>query len=267
MNQELFSLLVREQKNTERILNSLSKELKRLPGGRLEVTKTGGKYIQFIRVNCVDGVVKRKYIRKKEISLAQQLAQKEYDLKVKREAESLLEKITDMTEVMKQHDLENVYLRETTDRRALITPVIPGDEQFIEEWYESHPGNGNTYEMITSYTTLRGEKVRSKSEKMIADAYYTAEIPYVYEPALHLRSGKTLYPDFAVLNVAKRRTLYHEHFGLMDDDEYRSSCIRKMRRYNDSGFWAGDTMIYTFEGEDAPFDQDELERIIEEFLK
>ena len=267
MNQELYSLLERERNITERILDLVIKELKRLPEGRLEISKAGGKYRQFVRVCCDDGVLTKQYIRKKELGLAMQLAQKEYDLRVKNEAETLQKILVNTMELLKEHDIEKIYLQESDARRALLTPVIPNDEQFIEEWYESHPGGSNSFEMCTSYVTLRGEKVRSKSEKMIADAYYSAEIPYVYEPALHLRSGKTLYPDFAVLNVSKRRTMYHEHFGLMDDEEYRSSSIRKMRRYNDGGFWSGDTMIYTFEGQDAPFDQDELERIIEEFLK
>lgn len=267
MNQELYSLLAQEKKNTERILSLVAKELKRLPDGRLEVSRTGGKYQQFIRVRNAGGVSTRQYISKKEVGLAQQLAQKEYDVRVKRAAETMREQIENAMASLKQYDIEKIYLEETETRRKLVTPVISSDEQFIAEWYESHPGNSNTFDMITSYVTMRGEKVRSKSEKIIADAYYTAEIPYVYEPSLHLRSGKTLYPDFAVLNVARRKTFYHEHFGLMDDEEYRSSCVRKMRRYNDSGFWGGNPMIYTFEGEDAPFDQDELERIIEAFLR
>ena len=267
MNQELYALLAMEEKETERILRRVEKELKKLPDGRLEVSQTGGKYKQFIRVRQEDGVTRRTYIPKKEIRIAEQLAQKEYDIRVRSAAKKLKAVLAETVEALKSCDIAGLYEATMPARRRLIIPTILSDEQYIAEWYETHPGGGNSHDMITSYTTLRGEKVRSKSEKMIADAYFAAEIPYVYEPALHLRSGKTLYPDFAVLNISKRRTLYHEHFGLMDDEEYRSRCIRKMRKYNDSGFWCGDTMIYTFEGEDAPFDQDELERIMEEYLR
>ncbi|MBO7403146.1 MAG: hypothetical protein J6U10_09175 [Lachnospiraceae bacterium] len=267
MKRELFELIDREKKEAERLARLAEKELKKLPMGRLEVRTVRKKYIQYTGIIEDNGKTVKRYIRKKNIRLAQQLAQREYDTKLVRAVEQLSKALSEVIEVLECCDPEQIYLRETEARRALITPAIPSDEQFIAEWYGDHPGSSNSYEMATTYTTLRGEKVRSKSEKMIADAYYAAEIPYVYEPSLHLRSGKTLYPDFAVLNVAKRRTLYHEHFGLMDDDDYRSSCIRKMRKYNDSGFWSGNTMIYTFEGEDAPFDQDELERIIEEYLR
>ena len=267
MKRELFDLIDREKKEADQLVRRVEKELKRLPAGRLEVRTVRKKYIQYTGITEVNGKMVKRYIRKKNIRLAQQLAQREYDVKLVRAVGQLSKVLGDAIEVLEHCDPELVYLGETEARRVLITPVISSDKQFIEEWYETHPGGGNSHDMITSYTTLRGEKVRSKSEKMIADAYFAAEIPYVYEPALHLRSGKTLYPDFAVLNISKRRTLYHEHFGLMDDEEYRSRCIRKMRKYNDSGFWCGDTMIYTFEGEDAPFDQDELERIMEEYLR
>ena len=267
MNRELIALLEGEQKKTVAILGRVKKEMKRMPDGRLEVSKTGGKYRQYIRVLHDKGTLKRKYIGKKEIGLAQRLAQKEYDEKLRCVAETLVDTLSNLAEALKQYDIEKVYAEESEARRELIIPVIPNDEQFIRGWYEEHPGNGNSYEMITSYTTLRGEKVRSKSEKMIADAYYTASIPYVYEPALHLRTGRTVYPDFAVLDTVRRRTMYHEHFGLMDDEEYRVGCIRKIRSYNDAGLWSGETMIYTFEGGEVPFDQEELERMIEKYFR
>ncbi|MBQ1852615.1 MAG: hypothetical protein II134_02110 [Lachnospiraceae bacterium] len=267
MNQTLFNLLSIEKKNTERLLSRAEKEHKRLPDGVLEARLIKNKYPQFVQVKTIDGKRVSNYIPKKNRKLAEQLAQKAYDRKVMDSAKKLAKALGAAVEAIQRDDLEQIYLREGKTRRNLITPHIPTDEQFVEQWYAEHPSGKNPFPMATSYTTLRGEEVRSKSEKMIADTYYTEGIPYVYEPALHLANGKTIYPDFAVLSVRDRKTRYHEHFGMMDDEEYRIRTIVKMREYNVNGFWPGNNIIFTFEGELIPFDQNELARIIEEFFR
>ena len=54
---------------------------------------------------------------------------------------------------------------------------------------------------------------------------------------------------------------------MMDDDEYRQNAILKIREYNRNGYTAGERMIYTFEGENCPFSQDELDRLIRDLLR
>ena len=68
--------------------------------------------------------------------------------------------------------------------------------------------------------TLRGERVRSKSEAMIADTLYRLKIPYKYECPLTIRrktgtsrNTKTIYPDFTCLNVRLRQEFVWEHFN------------------------------------------------------
>ncbi|MEE3440399.1 MAG: hypothetical protein VZR07_10670, partial [Ruminococcus sp.] len=50
------------------------------------------------------------------------------------------------------------------------------------------------------FETQRGEIVRSKSEVIIADALYYANIPYHYEKPIKV-GDRVIYPDFTVLNV------------------------------------------------------------------
>ena len=266
MNLSLFELLNLEQKKAERLLSRAEKEFKRLPDGYLEARLTKSKYPQYVQIKTVNGERIAHYIPKKNHKLAEQLAQKCYDRKIIDSARKLASALRVASEAIQQNNLERMYLEESEIRRKLITPLIPTDEQFIAQWYEEHPSGKNDYPMATNYVTLRGETVRSKSEKMIADTYYTEGIPYVYEPALRLSNGKTVYPDFAVLSIRERKTWYHEHFGMMDDEEYRIRTIVKMREYNAHGFWPGDSIVFTFEGELIPFDQNELARIIKEFF-
>ena len=172
-----------------------------------------------------------------------------------------------MQSILERLDVNQVYLSETEERKRLIHPILPTDDEYIAQWYEKYKGGQNPFRMDNPIETLRGEFVRSKSEKMIADMYYMANIPYVYEPGLALDDGRILYPDFAVLNISERKTFYHEHFGMMDDAEYCSNAIEKMRMYSTHGFWQGENMIYTFEGRDNVFNQREIKGVIQHFLK
>lgn len=69
------------------------------------------------------------------------------------------------------------------------------------------------------YTTLRGEKVRSKSERYIADWLYRHNIDYVYEPTIDLKDFQ-FKPDFFIPEI----NTYIEHIsnlskGMKDKEE------------------------------------------------
>ena len=55
--------------------------------------------------------------------------------------------------------------------------------------------------------TEKGEYVRSKSEKIIADTLTKNNINYVYELPLRLKGYGTVKPDFTVLNKRTRHEL------------------------------------------------------------
>ena len=55
--------------------------------------------------------------------------------------------------------------------------------------------------------TEKGEAVRSKSEKIIADKLYMKEIPYVYEQPLYLKGYGYVVPDFKILNVRTKKRI------------------------------------------------------------
>lgn len=69
------------------------------------------------------------------------------------------------------------------------------------------------------YTTLKGEKVRSKSERDIADWLYRHNIKYIYEPEINLKDFN-FKPDFYI----PQANLYVEHvskksYSLRDKEE------------------------------------------------
>jgi len=83
----------------------------------------------------------------------------------------------------------------------------------------------------TDCTTLRGERVRSEGEKIIADYFYQNGIRYEYEQIAKtdawIFSTKISRPDFYLPD----HNVYVEYWGMIDVDneKVRSEYIRQMR--------------------------------------
>ena len=67
------------------------------------------------------------------------------------------------------------------------------------------------------YQTLSGDRVRSKSEVIIANILFDRKITFTYEEPLVV-DGQSYSPDFTIR--WKGRTYYWEHLGLLDQEEY-----------------------------------------------
>ena len=206
------------------------------------------------------------YIRKKDEALACALAQKEYDLKflsavIKKK--NFLEKILNDID---KNDISKTYEDLSDIRKKLVTPYILSDEEFIKEWQDVEY-EGNNYEFGTQEIyTEKGERVRSKSEKILADKFYMMDIPYRYEYPLKLKENKIIYPDFMLLNKRTRKEYYLEHFGIMDNPTYCENAIRKIDIYNRNGIIQGDTLITTFETSNNPLNIRDFENVIKKYL-
>lgn len=69
-------------------------------------------------------------------------------------------------------------------------------------------GKRNSYSNTTIYTTLRGERVKSKSERDIADWFYRHQIDYRYEQEITVKDF-TFKPDFYI----PQANLFLEHIS------------------------------------------------------
>ena len=111
------------------------------------------------------------------------------------------------------------------------------------------------------FYTLKGERVRSKSEVIIADRLRANGIPYRYECPLKV-GNKVIHPDFTILRMSDRKIIYHEHCGKMSDQQYLDDMLSRARDYNDAGIILGDRLFYTFETDTTPLDVTILDNII-----
>ncbi len=116
------------------------------------------------------------------------------------------------------------------------------------------------------YVSANGEEMRSKSEVMIADYLLRCNIPYRYEYPVRLK-GKVFYPDFCILKLSNRQEMIWEHFGLIDDHDYRDTFMAKMELYQANGYYPGINMITTYETFQHPLNMKILAKIVEAYCR
>lgn len=119
------------------------------------------------------------------------------------------------------------------------------------------------------FYSIKGERIRSKAEKIIADELMANYIPYRYEYPLQLKVGnqtKIFRPDFIALNVRTQREYILEHLGMMNKYGYNNSSIGKIGVYEKNGYMLSKNMLITHETYDTPIDIVVLRQYIEEYL-
>ena len=213
------------------------------------------------------------YLPKSKSSFAALLAQKEYDQQVYSAVEKERKLIIRCLSILKQIDethleiINGIYRALNKHRKELVTPVIPTDEMFIQQWrsvsYEGKSFDDNQQVLLTE----RGERVRSKSEVIIANYLEKEGIPYRYEFPLNLKGFGTVHPDFTILDVKKRRVFYWEHLGMMDSAEYAENAIRKITAYIRNGIIPGDSLLLTYETKNCPLNSHDMKILLAQIMK
>ncbi len=234
-----------------RISDANVRKLKSIPEECIR-TSTKGDVHQYYRRDPQNG--RRIYLVKSQLELIRPIVQKEYELKINKALHQQRERLDRFIRNYDINDILEIYDSTCKAKQCLIKPIITPDEEYIEKWLKSNPGSQNTYTANTTFTTMNGEMVRSKSEKIIADTLLKEKIPYQYEPRLALEGGVTKTPDFAILNVRKRKTIYWEHFGRLSDRDYCFDNLNKLMLYEKSGYKLGDNLIISMESEKTPLD-------------
>ena len=153
-----------------------------------------------------------------------------------------------------------------TQRQLLVTPVEPIWEKELVRWYDSEYHGKEFYEGTAEIVTEKGERVRSKSEKILADYFYRNNILYQYEKPLYLKGYGTIYPDFTFLSKKTRKEIYWEHEGMMDKPEYAKSAVKKIESYQRNGIHLGERLILTFETELTVLNSQIVEELVEKYL-
>ncbi len=249
-------------------IDTAERSLTDKPAGSLILHQSHGTVQYFYKEDHSSKKYTR-YIRKDEKVLIQDLIQKDYDqaflrlaYKLQRQLESLQNQHLSRSASFMYRPLGAVYDALPSARKAHIEPYVLPDPQYIEKWlctpYDQLYFTSDQPEIITE----KGEHVRSKSEKILADKYALLNIPYLYEKPVHLYDIGTVHTDFTLLDINERTIVLHEHFGMMQNEEYREKAMHKIECYERSGYLPGIDFLMTFEGGDHILNTKAFEKMI-----
>ena len=253
MKEDLIRLLDSETMWANEMIGKVSAMLKNAPPGELRVIRHHTNYQYY---HSLPG--QRNYISKKKPELAISLAQKEYDTAVLTKALTFQEQVGALYHTL-EVDFDEIINQFPEEKKKLIKPYFTSDNEFIKEW-ESMSYTGKLIdESIPELFSNRGEQVRSKSEKIIADRLAELGIPYRYEAPLFLGTMGIVYPDFTLLKVCTREEIYWEHLGMMDDPSYVHKALNKINTYIRNGFIPGKNLLLTFESKAIPLNMRNVE--------
>lgn len=262
---DIKDLLTKRQKKLLKVQKKKEKELLKAPEGSLRLCDSGNRTQYYHRQNTKDKA--GTFIREENHALARKLAQKDYNKKIVKAAEAELKAIQQFLHYYPETNIEEVYENLHKKRQCLIAPLEETDEIFIKNWEEVTYQGNEFYRNDVEIYTYKGERVRSKSECIIANLLYQEGIPYRYEQPLYLHGLGWVYPDFTILNVRLRKEFYLEHMGLMDDPEYMEKALNKINVYIENGIFPGDQLLLTHETGMHPLNPRQVMRIIDHYLK
>jgi len=110
------------------------------------------------------------------------------------------------------------------------------------------------------HRALKGHRVRSKSELVIADALYRMGIEYEYEKKYVSEQGWRTRPDFTFVDAAGELILW-EHLGRLHEEKYRTDWERKKTDYVAVGFVEGKTLFTTRDDDIGGLDAHEIQKV------
>lgn len=243
-------------------LIDIEKKIEHLPEGRIKVKHINKKdYYYRTGIGSYE-----KYLGPQDLELIQALLQKDYLKRVLKEVKCELAAIEKMQELYPDTIAEDVFNLLPDARKKYVTPINLCDDSFAKKWMETPYRKKPFKQGSPELYTLNGERVRSKSEVIIADRLRENGIPYRYECPLKV-GNKIIHPDFTILRMSDRKILYHEHCGMMTDPKYTEDFLIRTKDYNQAGIILGDRLFFTFESETTPLDVTVLDSIINQHYR
>lgn len=244
------------------IISRMEKNLKSAPAGNLRCAKHRGKAEYYWREKSYNY---GKYIKKEQFPVAAALAQKDYDSKILTAATQESELIETLLSLYPDQVVEAQYDTLSPMRQPLVKPILLSDQKYAEAWQSKQYVGKSFAEGDPDFRSAKKERMRSKSEIIIADTLMRRGVPYRYEYPVNLRGLGIVHPDFTILNLRLRKEVIWEHFGKMDDPDYCNSQILKLNKYMQNGFFLGDNLIVTLESARWPLNNQTIDMVIDKY--
>ncbi len=266
----LDRLLPMAQARADELMQAIcekEKMLKKVPTGHLRIVQKGRctRYFHVTDKSSEWG----DYLPDSEKALIDALAQKDYDVSALAELRRELEVVDRFCKSYHPERVNELYTKLHERRRPHVKPLLLPDDEYAEQW-RAVPYAGKPFATDAKLLlTARGERVRSKSEVIIADTLLRLNIPYRYEYPRVLQVGGRrvkFYPDFTCLRQSDRSEVIWEHLGMMDDVDYADKTFKKMEVYESNGLFVGAGLITTHETQSRPLNSATVEALAKYFL-
>ena len=250
----------------ESIEDQLEKLKKKVPAGsKLRAAPHRNSVQFFVRKSGKEKC--GEYIKKKDRQFAECLAQIEYDELLLELIENEFSELSQLHSIPSNDPFYDAYGLIHPLKRELIKMPYISDEEFYLQWHSQEYEKLSFKENAPEFYTKRGLRVRSKTEIIIAEILDKYEIPYLYEKPLTFSNGQTIHPDFTILDIKKRREIIWEHFGMMDDIEYRNNAFLKIREYESNGYFQGVNFVWTMETSKYPINTKAINNMVQSMFE
>ncbi len=236
-----------ELERCEDLYRKLKIEHKYLPEGSLTVDIYGNLY----RTGRIEGKQYKVLLGDSEVSLIKKLKKRRYTTKalklLKRRIENCKTFLNNDT-LYDPRSIEKQLPKQYSGLKGLNI-FLEGDinvEDWINASYKTNP-----LPIKTPNYTPNNLCTRSKSEAMIATRADGRKLLYRYDAEVIL-NNKSVYPDFTFLDLKRRRLIYLEHLGKVDDERYMFRNLKKLEEYAECGIVLGDNLFITYESRNRP---------------
>lgn len=241
------------------LMNKFKIELEHAPDGTLLHQVKRGQS-QFLHSFYSDGKRVRRGVNR-DTNLIRALAKKEFNRKAYEIINHNVTAVSDALDAQIPFDTDSI-LKSMSKAYSLLPEdyfferdkliIADGlDDELVakikrhEEWWKKPYKEYWGFPEYKTRTTSRGEKVRSISEMLIAEALYKYSIPFHYEEELYA-GGKTYAPDFT-FEGADYNNFYLDYFGMMYNAKYAKRNLLKLEDYYDIGLIPGGNLIVAFD--------------------
>ncbi len=253
----------------DKIINEMESKISALPTGVLY--KCVNKKRNTIQYYCTfkGNSNKRIYLNpSKDISLIKDLSTKKYCLQVLESAKSEKEALDSLLHYYNKNAVySDVYSSLDITSQKITDSLLLSNNEYAKWWQsQKYPKKDFDASITTEFYTNRGERVRSKSEILIANTLDKLCIPYRYECQLIMQDGTMIYPDFTILKVHTREEKYYEHAGRMTDIGYNKDFMRRLNLYERNGIFVGDKLYVSFESKEYPLSTFNLEKMLTQWF-
>lgn len=270
---EILGAIQRRQKLLSVCIDRLEKSIAKREQGNLLLSTINGSARYYMRHK---GTSEKVYLNKDMQSVLDDILQRQYEenllASARLEMKALERSKKTLSPCLSLYGDTVLFNKIPEELREHVHINNGIEDDYVKNWRSARYYRAKTTDKHI-HDTLANDKVRSKSEVLIADRLFNAGIPYRYEEKLVLEedipgpeSLQTYYPDFTILKKSTREIVYWEHLGKMGDPAYCRDNLAKLHTYMRHGIVQGKNLIITYESADIPLFTKDVDTLIREFL-